>query len=72
MVKTEEILRFEENPEKIRKSDEIPEKKIIISHLRSKPSNLSRNMIKTVKIWRFEKCPQEKLRNKKNVKKGDF
>ena len=42
MVKTEEILRFEENPEKsgnkIRKPDEIPEKKIIKSHLRSKPS----------------------------------
>jgi len=37
-------------PEKIRKPDEIPEKKIIISHLRSKPSNMSRNMVKTVKI----------------------
>ena len=36
MVKTEEIKRFEENPEKIRKPDEIPEKKFIISNLRSK------------------------------------
>ena len=69
MVKTEEILRFEENPEKIRKKDEIPKKKIIISHLRSKPSNLSRNMVKTVRIWRFEKYPQENLRNKKTKKK---
>ena len=38
MVKTEEILRFKEIPEKIRKPDEIPEKKIILSYLRSKPS----------------------------------
>ena len=50
MVKAEEILRFEENPEKIRKPDEFPEIKIIISHLRSKLSNLSRNMSKTFKI----------------------
>ena len=32
MVKTEEILRFEENPEKIRKPDQIREEKIIIYH----------------------------------------
>ena len=44
MVKTKEILRFEENP------DEILEKKISLSHFRSKPSNLSRNMVKTIKI----------------------
>ena len=50
MVKTEEILRFEQNPERIRKPDVIPENKIIISHLRSKPSNLSRNMVKTIEI----------------------
>ena len=65
MVKTEEILRFEQNPEIIRKLDEIPEKKIIISHLRSKPWNLSRNMVKTDEFWRFEKCLQEKVRKKK-------
>ena len=53
MVKTEEILRFEENPEnpeKICKPDKVMENKIIKSHLGSKPSNLSRNMVKTVKI----------------------
>ena len=72
MVKTEEIWRNEQNPEIIRKPDEIPENKIIISHLRSKPSNLSRNMVKSVEIWRFEKCPQEKLRNKKKLKKKRF
>ena len=38
MVITIEISKFEKNPEKIRKLDEIPEKKIIISYLRSKPS----------------------------------
>ena len=32
---------------RIRKPDEIQEKKIILSHLRSKPSNLSRNMVKS-------------------------
>ena len=42
--------KIRKNPEKIRNPDEIPEKKIIISHLRSKPSNLSRNMVKTAKI----------------------
>ena len=72
MVKTEEILRFEQNPEIIRKPDEIPEKKIIISHLRRKSSNLSRNMVKTVEMWRFEKCSQEKLGNKKKTKKKWF
>ena len=50
MVKTEEILRFEENPEKNQKPDEIPEKNIIISHLKSKPWNLSKNMVNTVRI----------------------
>ena len=53
MVKTEEILKFEENLEisgKIQKPNEIPEKEIIISHLRTKPTNLSRNMVKTVEI----------------------
>ena len=50
MVKTEEILSFEENPGKNGKPDEIPEKKIIISYLRSKQSNLSRNVVKIVKI----------------------
>ena len=59
MAKTEEILRFEQNPEIIWKPDEIPERRLLY------PSNLSRNMVKTIEIWRFEKCPQEKLRNKK-------
>ena len=68
MVKTEEILRFVENPGKIRKPDEIKEKKIILSHLRIKPSDKSRNMFKTIKIRRFEKCLQEKLRNKHKKK----
>ena len=72
MVKTEEILRFEENPEKNPETRLKSGKNIITSHLRSKPSNLSRNMIKTIKIWRFEKCPQEKLRNKKKTKKKRF
>ena len=51
MVKTEEILRFEEQPGKsekleksgkIRKPDEILEKKIIISNLRNKPLIMQR------------------------------
>ena len=51
MVKTEETLRFEENLEKnSQKPDKIQEKKITLSHLRSNPSNLSRNMFKTAKI----------------------
>ena len=69
MVKNEEILRFEQIMEK---SGNNPQtgwnsgKKIIISLLRRKTTNLSRNMVKTVEIWRFEKCLQEKLRKKKN------
>ena len=65
-------MKIRKNPEKIRKADEIPEKKIIISHSRNKPSNLSRNMVKTVKIWKFQKCSHEKWRNKKNLKKTKF
>ena len=41
MVKNEEILRFDENPEKSGKNPKpgkFPEKKIIISYMRSKPS----------------------------------
>ena len=54
MVKTEEIWRYEENPEKsgnIQKPEEIPEKKIIISHL----SNLWRNIFKTTEICVLKK-----------------
>ena len=58
------MTKIRKNPEKIRKPDEIPGKKIIISNLRSKTSNLGRNIIKTAEILRFEKCLKEKLRKK--------
>ena len=54
MVKTEEILRFEKNPEKSGKNPETgwnSKKKIIISYLKSKSSNLLKNMVKTIEIW---------------------
>ena len=57
------------NPEQIRKPDEIPENKIIISHLRIELSYLWKNMVTIAEIWRFEKFPQEKLRNKTKQKK---
>ena len=63
------MKKIRKNPEKIQKPYEILEKKINISHLRSKPLNMSRNMVKTVEIVRFEKCPEEKLRRKKNLRK---
>ena len=50
MVKTKEILRFEKNPDIIRKRDDILVKKIIIPHFRSKPLNMPRNMFKHVEI----------------------
>ena len=64
MVKTEEILRFEQNSEK---SVNNPEKKIIISHLRSKLPNLSRNMFKTVRsrsknVLMYTSCGLAKIR----------
>ena len=51
---------------KIWKPEEIPDKKIIISYLRYKPSILWRIMVKTNEIWRFEKCDQ-KNKNKKRI-----
>ena len=91
MVKTEEILRFEENLEnsgnrinfrklnisylrrklhpffKVRKPDKFLEKKIIISHMRSKPSILWRNL----KIWwKSGKIRGKKFGNRMNFLKS--
>ena len=52
---------------KIQKPDKYPEKKIIISYLRSKLIILWRNMVKHAEIWRFENCP-DKSEKKKNCK----
>ena len=50
IILSKDFNKIRKNPEIIWKPDEIPEQKIIISHLRSKTSNLSRNMVKTIKI----------------------
>ena len=57
------IWRKSGKSRKIRKPDEFPEKKFIISFLRRKPSILWRNMVKTAYIWRFEKNHLKKKKN---------
>ena len=52
----------------IRNPDKVPEKKIIISYLINKLSNMRRNMVQITKIWRFEKIDQKK----KNFKLRSF
>ena len=65
MVKIEEILRFEENPEKSGKRIKI-RKNICISHLIGKLSIMSKNIVQIIEIRRFEKSDQ------KNKKKEIF
>ena len=47
MKKSEDLMKIGKIREKIRKPDKFPERKIIISYLRNKPSILWRNMVKT-------------------------
>ena len=72
MVRFLENWKNPKNPEKsgkIQKPDKIPEIKIFISHLRSTPSILLRNMIKITEIWRFEKKSDDWWMWKKKKKK---
>ena len=52
------------NPPKIRNPDKFPENKTIISYLMIKPFILSRNMVKTTYIGRFEKNGDESEKKK--------
>ena len=56
-VEVNTLLTISGNP------DEIPEKKIIISNLRSKPLIVFRNMVKTEEILRFEEKPEKSGKN---------
>ena len=62
-LKSEDLRKIRKNPGKNLK----PDKKIIISYLRSKSSILWKNMVKANEIWSFEKCDQRKKRKKKEI-----
>ena len=47
MKKSEELMKSQKNPEKIRKPENDPENNIIISYLISKLSIVPRNIVKT-------------------------
>ena len=49
-LKSQKFGENSENLEKIRKPNTFPKNKSIISYLRSKPSNLSRNVSKIAEI----------------------
>ena len=63
----EDLMKIREKSGKTRKPDKFPEKKITLSYMRSKPSILYRNVLKTALIWRFENCPLKKKLKKKEI-----
>ena len=64
-MKSENLTNIRKYPEKIWKPDKNPEKNIIISHLISKVSIMSRNIVQIIEIRRFDKTDKKKEKKKR-------